>query len=493
MEVKKSITKSKIICTIGPATDSAEQIKKLSGIGMDCARINFSHGTDEYKSDLFKRIRSADGKLAILCDIQGPKIRIGTIKEGGVTLHPGNKIILTTQDVVGDEKRITINYGKLPEEIKPGELIFINDGIVCLKVEKIDGTEIGCHIRSGGFLTSRKGVNLPSTKISLTVPTEKDVKDLKLIAGLDPEFVAMSFIGTAADVMKIRKILADFGNKSIKLISKIERPVALTNFDNILKVSDGIMVARGDLGVEIPPEQVIPFQKDMIWKCNIAGKPIIVATQMLESMIKSPVPTRAEVSDVFNAIEDGADAVMLSAETASGSFPAEAVLMMERVIKTSEALFEVRDPDEYDSEDENTSEIIGHLVYAAGKEFSDIKYKKGKIICLTASSHTAKMISKYRPFLPIIGITSNVRTAREMRLIWGVEPLHIPELEKIPDTVRKLGKVSQICLEKNYIEKNEKLIIAGNLLPLGAGTNMITITSAGKILKNSVSGREKTG
>jgi len=487
MDSKISLTKSKIICTIGPATDSEEQIKKLSDIGMDCARINFSHGTDEYKSDLFKRIRKTDRKLAILCDIQGPKIRIGTIKEGGITLHPGNKITLTTLDIVGDEDRITINYEKLAEEIKPGELIFINDGIVCLKVENIEGTEIGCHIRSGGFLTSRKGVNLPSTKISLTVPTEKDVKDLKLIAWLDPEFVAMSFIGTPEDVVKIRKLLADFGNDRIKLISKIERPVALDNFEAILKVSDGIMVARGDLGVEIPPEQVIPFQKDMIWKCNIAGKPIIVATQMLESMINSPVPTRAEVSDVFNAIEDGADAVMLSAETASGNFPAEAVLMMERVIKTSEALFEVRDPDDFDSEDENTSEIIGHLVYAAGKEFSDIKYKKGKIICLTASSHSAKMISKYRPFLPIIGITSNTRTAREMRLVWGVEPLYIPELENIPDTMGKLAMVTMNCVKQNYIEESEKLIIAGNLLPGDTGMNMITITSAANLLENSVS------
>ena len=482
MPDERNITKSKIVCTIGPASDTPHMIKALARIGMDCARINFSHGTDEYKRELFARIRKVDNTLAILCDIQGPKIRIGQVKEGGVVLRAGNKIIITTDEVEGDENRVTISYKSLAHEAKAGDLIYINDGIVCVKVENIEGNEIECAIISGGVISSRKGVNLPSTEISMTVPTKKDLHDLKLIAELDPEFIAISFVANAADVLKIRKILAELRNKRIKLISKIERPVALENFESILKVSDGIMVARGDLGVEIPPEQVVPFQKDMIWKCNVAGKPVIVATQMLESMVKAPVPTRAEVSDVFNAIEDGADAVMLSAETASGSYPINAVEMMERVIKVSESLMSVRDPDKYDSDDETISEIIGHLVYSACKEFSDMKYQKGKIICLTQSSLTAKMISKYRPYLPIIGITSVPRTAREMRLVWGVEPVLIEDLEKAEKTLTRIKNSIDVCLKRKLIEEDEKIIVVGNLFNLPTKSNMVSIVQAKDVL-----------
>jgi len=247
-------------------------------------------------------------------------------------------------------------------------------------------------------------------------------------------------------------------------------------------VSDGIMVARGDLGVELPPEEVLPVQKDMIRKANIAGKPIIVATQMLESMIKAPVPTRAEVSDVFNAIEDGADAVMLSAETASGDFPKEAVTIMERVIKSSEALIPNRDPDDYDSEDVTIAEIIGHLVYSACKEFSEMNYSKGKIICITHAGHSARMISKYRPNLSIIGVTPEINTARELKLQWGVEPLLLPEINDIDKTRDKFKGAIKACLENGYITKDEKIIIAGNFFDLPMKTNMISIFTSEDVL-----------
>ena len=480
--LERIITKSKIICTLGPATDSREQINELAKIGMDCARINFSHGTLEYKANLFKTVREEVSELSILCDIQGPKIRVGRVKENGLVLKSGNKIVITTEDILGSEEKITISYSKLPEEIEKGELIYINDGIVCLKAEEIKGNEIICKILTGGFISTRKGVNLPTSEISLKVPTEKDKEDLKLIAELDPEFVAVSFVATADDVEKIRDILAGYGNKSIKLISKIERPVAVENFDSILEISDGIMVARGDLGVELPFEEVLPVQKEMIRKANIAGKPIIVATQMLESMIKAPVPTRAEVSDVFNAIEDGADAVMLSAETASGDYPQEAVEIMERVIKGSEALIPNRDPDDYDSENVTIAEIIGHLVYSACKEFTEMGYSKGKIVCITHNGHSARMISKYRPNLPIIGVTPEVNTARELKLQWGVEPLLLPEIDEIDKTRDKIKEAVKACLQKGFISKNEKLIIAGNFFDLPNKTNMISIFSSDDVL-----------
>jgi pyruvate kinase len=481
--LEDNITKSKIVCTLGPATSEPEQISALAELGMDCARINFSHGTLDYKSEIFNAVRAQVPGLSILCDIQGPKIRIGRVKEGGVVLKSGGKLQVTTEDIEGTEEMITINYSKLPQEIEPGELIYINDGIVCLEAESIQGNEITCKILSGGFISTRKGVNLPNTEISLKVPTEKDTEDLKLIADLDPEFVAISFVGTADDVKKIKEMLAGYGNNSIKLISKIERPIAVENFESILEASDGIMIARGDLGVELPPEKVLPAQKEMIKKANIAGKPIIVATQMLESMVKAPVPTRAEVSDVYNAIEDGADAVMLSAETASGDFPNQAVTIMEKIIRSSEALIPNRDPDDYDSESETISEVIGHLVYSACKEFDDMGYSDGKIICITQSGHSARMISKYRPNLSIIGVTPEINTARELKLQWGVEPLLIPEMSEIDKTRDKIKAAVKACIARGYISEDEDLIIAGNFFDLPGQTNMVSIFSAKDILK----------
>jgi pyruvate kinase len=483
MSSLKSITKSKIVCTLGPTSNTSEHIKRLSDIGMDCTRINFSHGTAQDKIDLFNLVRETDDHLAILCDIQGPKIRIGMIKEGGAVLRSGDSIIVTTEEVIGDENRITITYPGLASEIKTGELIYINDGIVCLKVTSISGTDIHCDILAGGNISSRKGVNLPSSELSQKVPTEKDVIDLKLIAELDPEYVAISFVSDAADVDAIRKILSENGNNRIKLISKIERPFALDNFVDILKASDGIMVARGDLGVEIPPQEVVPAQKEIIRKCNIEGKPVIVATQMLESMVNAPVPTRAEVSDVFNAIMDGADAVMLSAETASGKYPQNAVTIMENIIKTSEAMMKYRDPDEFDSDHETTTEIIGHLIYSACKEFKDIKYDKGKIVCITQSGHSARMISKYRPMLPIICASSDIKAVREMRLLWGLEPMLIPEIEKATCTTEKIKYVVQACCKESFLEDDEKIIVTGNFLDLPTHhNNMISIFPVNELL-----------
>ncbi len=483
MKHSTKLTKSKILATLGPSTNSMEDIRKLSKIGVDCTRINFSHGDAEQKREIFKNVREANSKLAILCDIQGPKIRIGEMKGKGSLLNVGKNIIVTTEIIEGDAEKITISYPELPKEVEKGELIYINDGIICLEVVDVKGNEINCTIMAGGHLTSRKGVNLPSTEISLSVPTTKDKEDLKLIAELDPEYVAISFVKSAVDVKNIRDLLKSYGNDKIKLIAKIERPVALENFDSILEASDGIMVARGDLGVEIPPEDVIPAQKEMVRKCNIAGKPVIVATQMLESMVKNPVPTRAEASDVYNAIADGADAVMLSAETASGDYPENAVAIMERIIRTSESLsLSSKDPDDYDSDNETFSEIIGHLVYSASKEFCDMDCYSGKIICITESGYTGQMISKYRPFLPIIGITSDIRVSREMKLLWGIEALLIEDLHKETDPFARIKLSVKRCLEEDYIDEIDQIIVAGNIFNLKSQTNMVSVFSVSDVM-----------
>ncbi len=486
--MQTTLTKSKILCTLGPSTNTVKQIKNLVDLGMDCARINFSHGTNADKETLFNNIREANETVAVLCDIQGPKIRIGQIKEGGAFLHNGKKIIVTTEEITGDKNKITISHKKLPEEVKKDDLIYINDGLICLKVNKIENREIECDVVTGGNISSRKGVNLPSTEISLRVPTKKDIEDLALIAKLDPEYVAISFVCDKEDVLSVRKVLKENGNSNVKLISKIERPIALENFDSILEASDGIMVARGDLGVEIPPEDVIPAQKEMIRKCNIAGKVVIVATQMLESMVKSPVPTRAEVSDVYNAIEDGADAVMLSAETASGDYPEKAVEIMERTIRTSESLsFRTRDPEDFDSQRESFSEVIGHLVYSACNEFCEMGFENGKIICITQSGYSSHMISKYRPFLPILGITSNKRVAREMRLVWGVEPIYIPDIDlEDCNAMNRVVHTVKTCFDQKLLEEEDKIIIAGNIFNLKSQTNTVSIFRAKDLLGDKV-------
>ena len=498
MSELKIITKSKIICTLGPSTSTKEKILDMAEAGMDVARINFSYGTQEYKSKIFKRVREIDSSLAIMCDIQGPKIRIGEVESNGAVLIPGNSVILTSDDIVGTSNKISVSYKKLPKEVKHGDLIYINDGLICLRVEDVKGNDINCQVLVGGLITSKKGVNVPHTEISMRVPTEKDKEDIKLIAKLDPEYLAISFVRDGEDVRTIREMLKKEANEKIKLVSKIERPFALDNFDEILKESDAIMVARGDLGVEVPFEDIIPEQKKMIRKANIAGKPVIVATQMLESMINAPVPTRAEVSDVFNAIEDGADSVMLSAETAAGRYPVESVSTMERIIKSSESQIPPRDPDDYDSNEESISEIIGHIVHSACKEFFDIsligqsggkscledniEVSDVKILVLTRSGLSARMVSKYRPLLPIIGVTPEERTARELRLVWGVEPIIMKELAKESNTYIKIQKGTQKALELGFIEKRDKLIIAGNMMYLPSKTNMVSIFRVSDIL-----------
>ncbi len=489
----KVSAKSKIVCTLGSATSTTDQIKALAGRGMDVCRINFSYGTIEYNKTIFMRVREADPTLAILCDIQGPKIRIGEIGPGEVSLETGQDFILTTEDVVGDSKHVSVNRKALPGEVKPGDLIFINDGLVSLKVQGVSGGAINCKVLAGGLISSLKSVNLPGIDLVERVPTVKDVEDLKEIAALDPEYVAISLVKDATDMIKTRDILADAGNGRIKLIAKIENPTALKNFDAILDASDGILIGRGSLGVEVPFEKLIPEQKRMVKLSNRAGKPVIVATQMLESMVSAPVPTRAEVSDVFNAIEDGADAVMLSSETASGKYPLNAVEAMSRIIQVSGDYITPRNPDDYDSRPVEKAEIIGHMVFDACKELEK-SYKPGtsldemhdkmqnvKILTFTHTGLTARMVSKYRPFLPIIAFTPEERTARELRLVWGVKAVLIPGVDASVIMSKRLVAAVQALADKGGVDEDDMFIITGNLDYALAKTNLVSIFTAREV------------
>ncbi|MHA1340934.1 MAG: pyruvate kinase [Promethearchaeota archaeon] len=460
----KKITKSKIICTLGPATESEEMIKKLIKAGMSVARLNFSHGTHEKHAEVFNRIRKVGveigNEIAILCDIQGPKIRIGKMKEP-VNLVPGHKIKITIHDCIGDENQISISHKGFLNDVVPGDAVYINDGIVKLEVEEVHKKQgyALCKVVFGGVISDRKGVNIPTGRLSTKNPTDKDIKDLKFIAALHPEYVAASFVGSAKEVLEVRRILDNEGGSEIKIISKIERPIALDNFDEILNVSDGIMVARGDLGVEIPYNELPLRQKEIILKSNIASKPVIVATQMLESMTFQSRPTRAEVSDVFNAIFDRADAVMLSGETSVGKFPAITVQTMNNIINTAEKYIPFLDPDKLDSPEQEIYETMAHGVYSLAKEFKEMNYR-GKIICITRGGKSVRMVSKYRPPMSIIGITDNAIVARQLRLIWGVEPVFYDKLNLISNNPEEIIRNALSYLyEKKFIQKSEHVIV----------------------------------
>ena len=358
----------------------------------------------------------------IICDIQGPKIRTGKVSKPFV-LNIGDKIELTSDHVDGSPELLTVNYPGLTDDLEPGDSIFINDGMIKLEVTGLYDSKLECQVIRGGLVTSRKGCNIPKRDLSMGVPTEKDEKDLQLIAKLDPEFTAVSFVNGPDDVKRVREILEDRGNDSVKLIAKIERPSAVSDIDRIIEVSDGVMIARGDLGVEIPPQEVPEVQKRVIKKCNREGKSAIVATQMLDSMVNSRVPTRAEANDVFNAVLDGADAVMLSNETAIGKYPVDSVRMMSDIAMHAEKMMPLRDPEYYDSTNQTMIETMGHACFTLAKEFNDIGYR-GRILAITDSGYSARMISKYRPGLIIVGLTPDPRTARELSLTWGVDPVY---------------------------------------------------------------------
>ena len=493
--------KTKIICTLGPAVDNEDVMRALIQEGMNVARFNFSHGPhDEQMGRLkmLRKLRTELGKpVAALLDTKGPEIRLGQFEKGKTELKTGRGFTLTTDDISGTDDRVSITYKNLWNDVKPGDHILIDDGLVVLEVieirpvanpvnKEINPMDIVCRVLNDGVISDRKGVNVPNVDLTMPFISEKDYGDICFAVDNDYDFIAASFVRTAEDVMEIRKILAEKGGEDIKIISKIENMQGVRNIDEIIRVSDGIMVARGDMGVEIPLEDVPVMQKMIIKKVCDAGKIVITATQMLDSMMKHPRPTRAEATDVANAIYDGTSAIMLSGETAAGMYPIEAVKTMVRIATRTEKdinylqRFRQRrtmcNPDVTSAISHATCTMAGDLSAAA-------------IVTVTKSGRTAKMISKYRPNCTIVGECLTEKVCRQLNLEWGVEPVLIAE-EKNADLL--FEKAVDVAEATGFVSKGDIVVLTGGV-PLGVSgtTNLIKVQVAGHILLNGTGANGK--
>lgn len=469
-EMSKSITKTKIVCTIGPASESPEVIRKLIQNGMSVARLNFSHGRLSEHEEKIHTIRNVSDELgrpvAILQDLAGPKIRVGDIPDPGVRLEAGETFILTTQNIEGTSERVSVSYPDLCEAVKKGDTILLADGFMELKVVGVGDSEVECEVITGGVLTSHKGINLPTGTIKTPSITEKDQKDLLFGLRNGVDYVALSFVRTASDILKVKKIIQREG-KDTPVIAKVEKHEAIKNIEEIMKASDGVMVARGDLGVEIPLEQVPGIQKMLIQRANALGKPVITATQMLGSMVSSPRPTRAEATDVANAVLDGTDAVMLSEETAIGRYPVEAVGFMTRIIESAEKNYPhdrylrmIPEKDVSDSVAHASCDLMDHLDASA-------------IVAPTQSGKTAEHISRFRPKRLIIALSPNLLTVRRLALFWGCLPRLVTDLR---DTDDMIEKAAMAALKTGYVSKGDLVIItAGHPVWVAGTTNMVRV------------------
>ncbi|MDP3962868.1 MAG: pyruvate kinase [bacterium] len=453
--------KTKIVCTIGPATESVEKLTALVRAGMNVMRLNFSHGDfaeHQNRIDNIKKVREKTGKtIAVIQDLGGPKIRIGEFENGIVTLKTGQVFTLTTEKTMGNEKKAFINYPLLPKEVKVGGYILVHDGKLKLKITDIKGKEVATKVIIGGTIKSRRGVNLPGAYLSISSITEKDREDVEFGIKNKVDFIALSFVRRPSDITELRTILNAAKSKA-GIIAKIETPEALDSIDEIIDLCDGIMIARGDLAIEIPAEEVPLVQKMIIQKCNAIGKPVITATQMLESMIKSPVPTRAEVSDVANAVIDGTDAIMLSEETTLGEYPVEAVEMMTRIaLRVERDVYTADTIAQYGSSNGITDVISQSAVLAShelGARF---------IIALTVSGRTARMVARYKPAERIIALTTNDTAANQLMLSFGCYPTVVPRFSSMEEVMLLVRKV--ILKEKISVKGDKVVILSG--MPLG--------------------------
>ena len=460
---------SKIVCTIGPATRSPRMIRKLISAGMDVARLNFSHGTHQEHAQSIAMLRDAAAEckkpLAILADLQGPKIRTGALAGGGtVLLRGGQKFVITTAKVLGDSTRVNTTFYPLPREVQSGDRILLSDGLIEMRVEKTTRTEVICQVINGGILGEHKGINLPGVKLHVPAITEKDRVDLRFALAHGADYIAASFVRRPEDV-HLAKELVRRAKKDTPVIVKLEKPEAIENLEQILPVCDGVMVARGDLGVEMNPEQVPVVQKNIIARAREFRRPVITATQMLESMTENPRPTRAEASDVANAIFDGTDAVMLSAETATGRYPVETVGMMARIIEAAETSIHAF-PRPAGQERLKVAETVAELVCHASRELH-----MKLIAVFTHSGFTARLISRYRPLVPIVAFSPEADTRRRMALLWGVTPRSIVDIKKI-DALP--GLTEKRLLEERLARKGDVIaIVAGTPMGVRGTTNIV--------------------
>ncbi len=475
-ELGKTITKTKIVCTIGPATEDPTVLKQLIEAGMDVCRLNFSHGSHLDHRARYELIKEISDDLTILVDLCGPKIRTGEINKG-TKIKDGQTFRISSEiGLEGNSEVCSTNYPPLISDAQVGNNLAIDDGLIRLKINEKTETELICKVLNGGHLRSRKGINAPDVPLSLYFPLEKDLEDVRYtLRKLDSDYLAASFVRRKEDILKLKEIL--YAKRShIGIVSKIEHRDALKNFDDILDVSDAIMIARGDLGIEIPPEHVPIVQKELISKCNLAGKPVIVATQMLESMINNPLPTRAEASDVSNAIFDGADAVMLSAETAVGKYPVKAVEYMEKIARAAED-FGGMPQIGYSIEQPSIPEVFGRGVTLISEE-KHLNIKA--ILTNTRTGTTTRLVAKYRPKKPIIAGTPYANIKRKLNLVWGVYPIQT----KMTNNSNELKYLLATEATKRGIlkPKDRVLIIGGSLLGFPAKTNLIQTMEVDEIL-----------
>jgi len=471
--------RNKIVATVGPSSSTREALLGLMQAGADVFRLNFSHGQIEDLVETIALIRELSRNrrraVAILGDLQGPKIRTGMMRGGTMALTAGQTVVVTTDDVLGEKDLIPTTYQELPQDVNIGDRILLDDGLLELQVEQIQGDRVHCRVLVGGELKNRKGMNLPGVNVSAPALTEKDLVDLEFSIEQELDYLALSFVRTAADVMQLKELLYE-RQSAIRVIAKIEKPEAVENFAEILEVADGIMVARGDLGVEIQPEKVPLIQKRIIRECNLAGKPVITATQMLESMVSSPRPTRAETSDVANAILDGTDAVMLSAETASGKYPIEAVAMMVRVAEDLES-----DPQLQERLFHPLSEQSGYrrLPEAIGQAACRVAESVGAsaILAFTQTGSTAALVAKYKPPVPVFAVTPSHVVRRRMALYAGVRSIRV-DIEG--DTEAQIRSVEEAVLDAGVLQKGDVVIITmGSPVSDPGTTNLLKIHRLG--------------
>ncbi|WP_066683272.1 pyruvate kinase [Christensenella intestinihominis] len=473
--------KTKIICTLGPSSEDENSISRMVEAGMDVARLNFSHGDHKTQLERIKKIRKiskAMGRhISCLLDTKGPEIRIGTFKDGRIELHEGDTFTLTTREVEGDETCVSVSFKDLPQDLAQKAIVLIDDGLIEMQVMCITDTEITCKVLNGGVLSDRKGVNVPGFSVSLPYISEKDRADIIFGIENDVDFIAASFTRSEQDILDIKRILDEHKCKSIKIIAKIENAEGVKNIDDILRVSDGIMVARGDMGVEIPLEEVPVLQKQLIRKAYGAGKIVITATQMLESMMHNPRPTRAETTDIANAIYDGTSAIMLSGETAAGKYPVECVKTMARIaLRTEKDInYEMRFKKNDMAQISDVTNAISHAACTTAYDLG-----ASAIIAVTKTGRSVRMVSKYRPSIPIIGCSPDEQVCRQLSMSWGVTPMKVEQklnTDELFEMVVNYGKKAGLLENGDLV-----VIMAGVPLGIAGTTNLLKVHIVGDVL-----------
>ena len=472
--------RTKIVCTIGPASEQPEILHQMIKSGMDVARLNFSHGLhSEHRGriETIRRVAAEMGRqVAIMLDTKGPEIRTGLLKGGEIKLVEGGRFTLTTREIEGNQEIVSISWTQLAAEVKPGQTVLIDDGLIVLKVTGVEGTEISCQIITGGVLRNRKGVHVPGVRVNLPALMPKDIEDIRFGIANKVDFIAASFVRRADDVLEIRRLLEE-NRADIDIIAKIENDEGVETLEEILRVADGIMVARGDLGVDLPAEEVPLIQKQIIARCNQAGKPVITATQMLDSMIRNPRPTRAEASDVANAIFDGTDAIMLSGETAVGKYPVEAVQTMARIAQRAEEALDYGGilRAKGDNAGATITDAISHATCTTAMGLGATA-----IISSSKSGYTARMVSKYRPGCPIIAATPKEEVLRRLSIVWGVIPIQVRETTGTDQMIEEATKKS---LKAGLIKCGDLVVITAGV-PVGVPgtTNLIKVHIVGEVI-----------